>query len=65
MCGLIEVTQADRERIAAALLRGLERAPAVVRDVLEAFAVEDVAAIEPIVDQIIARERALAAEATK
>ncbi len=52
--------QVDRERLVLALVHGVPRSQARVFRVLEVFATEDVDAIEPIIDRIIAREVAAA-----
>ena len=54
--------QEDRERIGRALLRGVEDLPAEIRKDLEECGARDVDAIEPILNEIIARESAAAVE---
>ena len=54
--------QEDRERIGRALLRGVEDLPAEIRKDLEECCAEDVRVIEPIIDEIIARERSAAGQ---
>ena len=54
--------QEDRERIGRALLRGVEDLPAEIRKDLEECGAEDVRVIEPIIDEIVAREAFHAAE---
>jgi len=56
------VKQEDRERIGRALLRGVEDLPAEIRKDLEEFCAQDVRVIEPIIDEIVAREAFHAAE---
>jgi len=56
------VKQEDRERIGRALLRGVPKSDDSLYRLLEGLIVADVDAIEPVVDKIIAREAARAAE---
>lgn len=51
------MTQGDRERMLNALLRGVPAEPARIYQELEQMCTGDLDVLEPIIDEIVVRER--------